>query len=390
MAFGWLRRRWLWGLAPAALIGAAAGAAGLGGFNAAMEATNSTAFCISCHEMRSTVHEEHRASVHYRNASGVRAECADCHVPRDWTRKVVRKIQAAGELYHWLAGSIDTPEEFAAKRHELAARVWDQMRASDSRECRNCHSFEAMDFNKQSPKAARAMKDAMEAGKTCIDCHKGVAHTMPDVTAGHRRLFAELTAAAAGRTPAPGDTVFALEDRAFHLERPADGEAPPAPPDGEIAAAAPVRVLAVEGAFAQVALDGWMREGTATALYARHGKRMALARLETAAAAAGIEPKRAVSDPETGWTWTAVRLVVWTRAEGYIASQASLWDYGARMYAANCSLCHAAHAPDAYAANAWIGHMNAMKRLTPLTDAEARLLLAYLQSHAKDAAAAER
>ena len=77
-----------------------------GGFNAAMEATNSMSFCVSCHEMRENVFKEYAGSSHYANASGVRATCSDCHVPRDWTHKVVRKVQATNELFAKLAGTL--------------------------------------------------------------------------------------------------------------------------------------------------------------------------------------------------------------------------------------------------------------------------------------------
>ncbi|MCP3952772.1 MAG: hypothetical protein GY697_11240, partial [Desulfobacterales bacterium] len=85
-----------------------------GGFNTAMNATNTLEFCISCHEMENTVYQDYQHSVHASNPSGVRASCPDCHVPKEWFPKVVRKIQASAEVYHWLAGTIDTQEKFAA------------------------------------------------------------------------------------------------------------------------------------------------------------------------------------------------------------------------------------------------------------------------------------
>ncbi len=154
-----------------------------GGFNTAMEATNTLSFCISCHEMRNTVYQEYKTSVHFSNPSGVQAGCPDCHVPREWTAKVVRKIKASWELYHWLIGSIDTKEKFEAKRAELAGRVWRTMKATDSRECRNCHNFQVMDFAGQARFASRIHQDAVKAGKTCIDCHKGIAHKLPPMPA---------------------------------------------------------------------------------------------------------------------------------------------------------------------------------------------------------------
>ena len=152
-----------------------------GGFNTAMETTNTMSFCISCHEMESTVYQEYKRSVHFTNRSGVSAICSDCHVPREWLPKVIRKIHASKELYHWIKGSIDTPEKFEAKRHELATRVWDSMKATDSRECRNCHQFSVMALEEQARFAARIHGDAPAKGQTCIDCHKGITHDLPKV-----------------------------------------------------------------------------------------------------------------------------------------------------------------------------------------------------------------
>lgn len=173
-------RRWGVGaLLAVAAAGAVAGVVFWGGFNTAMEATNSMEFCISCHEMKDNVYQEYVKSSHYRNASGVRAICSDCHVPKEWGPKMWRKIQASNELYHHLRGTIDTPEKFEAKRAELAEHVWATMIANDSHECRNCHSWDAMDHQKQTPRGAEKMKAGQKEGKTCIECHKGVAHALP-------------------------------------------------------------------------------------------------------------------------------------------------------------------------------------------------------------------
>ncbi|GIK23916.1 MAG: Denitrification system component NirT [Rhodocyclales bacterium] len=150
-----------------------------GGFNTAMEATNTLEFCISCHEMRDTVYQEYKKTIHYQNRTGVRAICSDCHVPKDWVHKVARKIQATKELYGKAMGTIDTPEKFEAKRLELAENEWRRMKASDSRECRNCHSFDGMNSEVQKPRARKQHELAQRDGETCIDCHKGIAHQKP-------------------------------------------------------------------------------------------------------------------------------------------------------------------------------------------------------------------
>ncbi len=85
-----------------------------GAFNTGMEATNTLTFCISCHEMENTVYQEYRHSAHASNPSGVRAACSDCHVPKQWIPKLIRKIEASVEVYHCLVGSIDTKVKFEA------------------------------------------------------------------------------------------------------------------------------------------------------------------------------------------------------------------------------------------------------------------------------------
>jgi len=153
----------------------------LTGFSSAMEATNAEAFCISCHEMKTTVYVEYKESIHNRNVSGVPATCADCHVPKAFAPKMIRKIRAANDVYHWLLGTIDTKEKFEAKRLELAQTVWRDMKRTDSRECRSCHSFEKMDLAEQDRSARKKHLNAQQSGKTCIDCHKGIAHELPDM-----------------------------------------------------------------------------------------------------------------------------------------------------------------------------------------------------------------
>ena len=150
-----------------------------GAFNTGMEATNTMEFCIGCHEMKDNVYAEYKYTIHYSNRSGVRAVCSDCHVPKDWTHKIIRKVQASKEVWGKITGVIDTKEKFEANRLRLAENEWARMKASDSRECRNCHSFDSMDAEKQKLRGAKMHKIAKDEKKTCIDCHKGIAHQKP-------------------------------------------------------------------------------------------------------------------------------------------------------------------------------------------------------------------
>ena len=154
-----------------------------GAFNTALEITNTEKFCTSCHEMRDNVFAELKSTIHFSNRSGVRASCPDCHVPHDWTDKIARKMQASKEVWGHLFGTIDTREKFQEHRRELALHEWARLKANDSLECRNCHSADSMDTTRQSPRAATAhQRFLFTREKTCIDCHKGIAHRLPDMS----------------------------------------------------------------------------------------------------------------------------------------------------------------------------------------------------------------
>ncbi|MEZ5684646.1 MAG: NapC/NirT family cytochrome c [Paracoccaceae bacterium] len=197
---GLIRRSWNFITRPASSIalgtlvvgGFAAGIIFWGGFHTVLEMTNTETFCVSCHEMRDNVFAEYQGSPHDANAAGVQATCPDCHVPKEWAPKIIRKIKASKELYgHFISHSIDTPEKFEAMRINLAAHEWERMKRNDSQECRNCHAFETMDFVMQESRAGKAHQEALDTGKTCIDCHQGIAHDLP---AGYLERYREVVA----------------------------------------------------------------------------------------------------------------------------------------------------------------------------------------------------
>ncbi|EEY09931.1 cytochrome C-type protein NapC [Mannheimia haemolytica serotype A2 str. OVINE] len=163
------------------LISALGGIFAWSGFNAGLAMTNTEEFCSDCH--MNDVVPEYRASAHYSNRSGVKAICSDCHVPHEFFPKWQRKIIAAKEVYAHFIGKVDTKEKFEAHRGEMAEREWARMKANGSQECRNCHNFDDMDFTQQKNIAQQMHALAQEQGKTCIDCHKGIAHNLPHMEA---------------------------------------------------------------------------------------------------------------------------------------------------------------------------------------------------------------
>jgi trimethylamine-N-oxide reductase (cytochrome c), cytochrome c-type subunit TorC len=386
---GSLRRLLRWVVTPSARIatgvliaaGLVLGVAGWGGLHTVIGYTETLGFCTSCHSMRDTVYPEYQASIHFKNASGVRATCADCHVPRPWGPLIMRKIAASGEVYHQILGTISTPEKFEAHRLTMARSVWASMKATDSRECRNCHTFEAMDAHRQRPEAVKAMANGGQDGSTCIDCHKGIAHKLPDMTQGYKALFAELTAASSALRPNPGETLYTLTTRPLFLQR-ADA-APDASGDGKLLPASTVRVIGRDGDWVQVRIEGWQQDGAERALYAAMGRRILTAALGPGAVAT-VQRQDPITDPDTDQVWRRGALTAWIAKDGLIADQVRLWAYGAEMLADACSTCHAPQPANHYLANQWIGTLNAMKRFITLDDEQFRFLQKYLQLHASD------
>ena len=116
--------------------------------------------CESCHTVQAS---EFQASVHYINRSGVQAGCNNCHAFQKHkngakTSKVVKK------------GRLD-----------MAMSEWKRMSDNDSKECKSCHSPMAMDLAKQEPRSVARHEESFDDGDTsCINCHKGISHYLPD------------------------------------------------------------------------------------------------------------------------------------------------------------------------------------------------------------------
>jgi trimethylamine-N-oxide reductase cytochrome c-type subunit TorC len=384
-----MRRLWTWFWSPAkrwslgalVIVGGFGGVLFWGGFNWAMEATNTMEFCISCHEMESTVYQEYRETVHFQNASGVRAICSDCHVPHDWAHKVVRKIYATRELFHHLAGTIDTPEKFEAHRAEMAQRVWATMEATDSRECRNCHAFESMAFHLQSQDAQDQMPEAWDNGDTCIDCHKGIAHRMPDLTQGYRAMYDDLLSEAAAQRPRAGETYYSIAEAPVFTD--AGGVAEGGRGGGTLLSASEVEILDAGRDALQVRIRGWQQEGAERVIYALQGRRIFTAALrpEVAETASVLET---MTDPDTEQVWKRVEIDLWMAPGDLVPEIEPVWDYGAEMFNASCSVCHSLHDPGEHLANQWIGLIKGMERFITLDREQTRFLQKYVQFHARD------
>ncbi len=165
------------------LAGLVVGVVGVAGFNYGLHATSTEVFCTSCHEMYAQPYQAVQQTAHFSNRSGVRPTCSDCHVPHEFVPKMIRKIEAAREVWGHLTGMIDTPEKYAIHVDAMKAREIARLQKNDSAECRNCHDVAQMELSQQSERARFYHGAMAEKNKTCIDCHQGVAHLYPQSAA---------------------------------------------------------------------------------------------------------------------------------------------------------------------------------------------------------------
>ena len=158
-------------------VGVTVGVLGVLTFDATMEATSTEQFCVSCHEMSDNAGMMLEGTTHFKNTSGVRPTCSDCHLPHEFIPKMIRKVEASREVWGSITGIIDTPEKYAAHAPAMKKREIARLKANDSQECRNCHDTKQMLFEMQTAKAQEYHQAVEHAGKTCIDCHAGLTHT---------------------------------------------------------------------------------------------------------------------------------------------------------------------------------------------------------------------
>ncbi|MBC3215153.1 NapC/NirT family cytochrome c [Serratia fonticola] len=367
------RRRWgwLWIL----VIGIILGAALLAGTATVFHKTSDTAFCVSCHTMQQPL-AEYQGSVHFQNAKGIRAECADCHVPHEPLDYLWTKIRAVKDIYGEMTGKIDTPEKYEAHKLAMAQSVWKTLKENDSATCRSCHSFDAMDITAQRPEARIQHPVAIKQGETCIDCHKGVAHILPDMSGAAQAGAAELAKAAAETSPT-ATTLFTIATEPFFLKADDTHNA------GNLMPSTEVHVVKQEGDKVLVDVSGWQQDGVSEVFYAAQGKRI-LSVLLGEDARKLLKTGNTMTDAETGLVWHQVSLQVWLPRKQLIDDQQKIWRYTADMMSANCTGCHGLTALDRFNANQWIGVIKGMAPRTSLSQEQLRVLTQYVQKHASD------
>ncbi|SEF85910.1 NapC/NirT family cytochrome c [Vibrio hangzhouensis] len=358
-----LRKRYI---VVVACIGIVIGWLSLGGVAAVMHKTSSTEFCLSCHSMQ-IPYEEYQGSIHFTNAKGIRAECADCHIPTDPVDYVITKIRASKDIYHeFITGKIDDEDKYEAHRMEMAETVWAQLRANDSATCRSCHSFGAMDSYEQSEDAAKMHEYGMANNQTCIDCHKGVAHFAPEPeldSEAYNRVLAQTKA-----TPMNAEKVYSVDKIDM-------GNL------GSINPAVEMSLISHQDAGLTIELSGYQMKGAEQVLYMGKGQRNIIAMLSDAGQQA-LSVNEFEAD-EYGNEWRQATLTAAIDAP-VLGSPEPLWQYAEELDTVYCSTCHAKIPANHFTVNAWGPVAKGMGDRTDISALDLEILTKFFQNHAKD------
>lgn len=353
--------------------------AGVFTFHESIKFSSTTEFCTSCHSMKEN-YNEYKTSIHYKNAYGVRAECRDCHIPENNPIAFMKaKLGGVGDIYsEFISKDIDTPAKFEANRLRMAQNVWRMMAETNSATCKSCHSYTAMDHAKQSPAAAAAMTGAAAKDMNCIECHKGIAHELPNMAGGFQKDFQGLQAEATTQG-ATAEKLYSLGEKDIFATDDPKGKS-----EGKLLPASEVTVLERKGDMLKVEVNGWLEKaGKGRVMTEYMGKRVfkATIRGEVKANEKIIKEE---TDPATNIVWQNISVQGWVTKSDMIDSIKPIWNYAEDMYASTCNACHAAPDPGHFTANGWIASLKAMSSYYRLTKTEERTLLKYLQNHGSD------
>ena len=186
---GLIRRTWRalrtpsarWSVLSLLVIGLVVGAGAIIATQVMVKVTGTNQFCgTACHSMQ-WVNAEYKQSVHAVNRTGVTAGCHDCHIPHDYPELLWYKAKAGvKDAIGEMTGVIGTEQKFTKERKRMAEHVWAEYKASNSENCRTCHTF-TKDVVAKQKDFVRPMHEQFLAGAmTCTDCHKGIAHKLPE------------------------------------------------------------------------------------------------------------------------------------------------------------------------------------------------------------------
>ncbi|WP_318432906.1 NapC/NirT family cytochrome c [Photobacterium leiognathi] len=331
----------------------------------ALHKSSETEFCISCHSM-TIPYNDYIKSPHYANQHGVSAQCKDCHInEKSNIEYLTAKLGGIKDIWFETTGKIDSKEKYEEHRMEMAQTVWKQMEANNSATCRSCHDYDKMNFDKMSAKAKQQMQIAASKNQSCIDCHKGIAHSLPKVksdTFDINELKSGSTAYTTTISPLYNDQDFASIK-------------------AKILPYTQFTVLDKAHNATKIKLTGW-QEAHKNLLYAMEGKRI------TDAVIRGLndiqETGKTYYNHTTKKSWKELSIIAWIKSTPVTTNINQQWEKNKFEYESKCAQCHQKVQEHHFSSNDWPAQFKGMARQAKLTKNETQGILKYLQYHSSD------
>lgn len=184
-------RKWL-PLVGLLAAGALVGAAVLVATTQMVRATSTNEFCAgACHSMQ-WANAAYQRSVHYSNSMGMRAGCADCHIPHhtghsgplDYLQLVAFKTHIGiRDMIAEVRGTISTREKWEEARPRLSEEFEQWVKDGHSITCTGCHDLRAFggDYSEMTKMVHADLLHAKAVN--CLKCHKHVGHVYEEAPA---------------------------------------------------------------------------------------------------------------------------------------------------------------------------------------------------------------
>lgn len=252
------------------------------------------------------------------------------------------------------------------------------MSANGSAECKACHSYDRMQFDKMSETARNAMMRAAETDQSCIDCHKGIAHHLPKSSNENKK-----SKGLSSDSLTAEKTYYTQNNVPFFFDEELKQEI------GYLESGVPVHFVKTTPKADLIELRMWRKDkGFGRIWYNQFGKNITDAVLTKEFMSLDNEPKyqvlESIDDPITGLTWQKVKLQVWIERSQLIEDIDSLWAKAEETYKTQCSTCHKQPDVKHFDSNTWIGLFNGMVGFTNIDQQTGKRVLRYLQMHSSD------
>lgn len=263
----------------------------------------------------------------------------------------------------------------------LAQREWERFEANNSKECRNCHDYNSMDFDKMRVTSQMAMRGAAERNTSCIDCHKGIAHQLPEMKGMRNPAFDTLVSEARSENIQAGGSYFSVAPQDLFSDAGLTQKI------GSLEVATGVKILEVKNGSQLVELSLWRKnKGFARVLYSNFGLNITSAILEKEVSR---DPNSVIAhetkvDDLTGLEWQRVTAQAWIRSGALLRSTETIWNVARTSYQSSCSVCHRQPTESGHDANQWPGLFAGMVGFTNMDSDTSALVLKYLQMHSSD------